>query len=333
MTTSGTVTSFNPNRTALIRAAALDVGAVAANVEMQATQAADFNFILNAMVAEWSVRGIKVWTVKEAVLFPVSEQSLYTIGHGTDTENDHCCDARTMVAATLAADVAAAATSFTLEDATGITDGWQIGVMLESGDFHWSTVNGTPVGDVVTVDDALPSTAVDGDRVFCYPANIDKPIRITEARRIDINTLRRTPFIRMYARKDFMELPDPVTSGTPYAPWYDRQIAAGYLNLLPPPVSPLTDLVGFTWHRGIEDFANASDTADLPKEWVNCLRWNLASEFLARYPNAARKDTIMSKAAASLEAMAGVDREEESVFFGPEPYSGNPGPWSQWDNR
>lgn len=329
MTTSGTVTAFNPNRSEILRQAALHVGAVSANVPMNATQESDFTFLLNSMIVEWATRGIKVWTVQEAILFPVSGQRDYTIGHATTSLNAHCCDARRMVTTTLSADEAAGQTTLSVTSDDGITDAWQIGVMLESGDFHWSTVDGTPAGDVVAIDDALPSAAVAGARVFVYPSNIEKPLRITEARRVEIASLRRVPFVRMYARKDFMELPDADTDGVPYAPYYDRQIVAGYLSFIPPPVAPLVDVYGFTWHRGIETMEAASNTADFPQEWIRCLTWNLAAEMLARYPNAARASVIEKRAMESLAEMAGVDREEESVFFQPEPYGGYSGPWTQ----
>ena len=325
MSTSGTVTAFTVTRNELIRQAALDVGAIAAGVPLNATQLNDFVFLLNSMIAEWSTRGIKVWTVKEALLFPVSGQRRYKIG-GT-TGNAHCCDGDVVVKTTLAADAAAAATALTVTSDDGITDGWQVGIMLESGDFHWSTVSGAPAGDVVTIAGGLASSAVSGAALYAYPADIEKPIRITEARRVAVSDGRRVPFVRMYAHKDFMELPDADSTGAPYAPYYDRQLDAGYLSLIPPPANPTEDLIGFTWHRGIEDFTAAGDNPAMPKEWVNCLQTNLAAKMLPRYPNPVRKDLILNAAAESLDAMSGMDREEEAVFFQPEPMGSSTGPW------
>ena len=238
MATSGTVTNFQPNRTAIIRAAALNVSAIAAGVPITDAMTEDFSHLLNGIIAEWSTKGIKVWTTKEGILFPVSEQGVYTIGHATAAQNDHCCDADDLVETQLATAAIDGDTTITVDDDEGIEDGDFIGVMLDSGDFFWTTVNGAPAANVVTLDDALTDDAAEEAKVFAYTTNISKPIRVTEARRKAISDGRRIPFVRMYARKDFLELPDSRTPGVPYAPWYNRQMAAGYLNLLPPPANP-----------------------------------------------------------------------------------------------
>ena len=52
---------------------------------------------------------------------------------------------------------------------------------------------------------------------------------------------------------------------------------------------------------------------------MRCLEWNLSKELLARYPvNAQRREDIKANASDSLAAMAGMDQEEESIFFEPE---------------
>lgn len=329
MATSGTVTAFSATRSSILRAAALNVSAVSTGVAMTAEKTSDFSDVLNGIIAEWSVTGIKVWTTKEGILFPVSERGVYTIGHATAAQNDHCCDASDMVKTTLATAAATGATTITVDDDEGIEDGNQIGIFLDDGDFFWTTVDGTPASNVVTLDDALTGAAAADQQVYAYGANISKPIRIIDARRVAISDGRRIPFPKMYARRDFMELPDAITPGMPYAPWYNRQMDAGYLNLIPPPANPLEDLIGFTWHRGIEDFTAAADQPDLPKEWIRCLTWNLSKELLARYPvSSQREQNILKNAADSLAVMSGVDREEESVMFQPDmsAYAGNP--WS-----
>lgn len=331
MATSGTVTNFSPTRTEIITQAALDNGAATAGIAMSSEAMSNFNFMLNAMLAQWSVMGIKVWTVKEAILFPTSGQRRYTIGHATDANNAYCADASDLVETALAVAGVATDTTITVDSDTGIEDNDKIAIFLDSGDFHFTTVNGAPAADVVTIDDALPSAAAVDAKVYAFTSNISKPIRITDARRVAISDGRRVPFVNMYARRDFMELPDPVSTGTPYAPYYDRQTVAGYLDLIPPPAAPLTDLIGFTWHRGIEDMVSASDTPDLPKEWVNCIVTNLAKRALVRYPNQIRQALIISNADEAMAAMSGVDREEESVFFQPEPAGADMGgPWGSY---
>lgn len=53
----------------------------------------------------------------------------------------------------------------TVTTVTGITSGDVIGIQLDSGAAHWTTVNGAPVGNVVTLAVALPNNAAIGSRV------------------------------------------------------------------------------------------------------------------------------------------------------------------------
>jgi hypothetical protein len=63
---------------------------------------------------------------------------------------------------TVDGDEAAAQTTISVADATGIADTDIVGILLDSGAWHWSQVNGAPVGNDVAIDDALPSQASDG---------------------------------------------------------------------------------------------------------------------------------------------------------------------------
>lgn len=68
------------------------------------------------------------------------------ISNGTDT--------------TLTADASGGATSITVADITGFADGEHIGIALDDGTQHKTTVNGTPAGFTINFDDALPGSGV-----------------------------------------------------------------------------------------------------------------------------------------------------------------------------
>lgn len=52
-------------------------------------------------------------------------------------------------------------TVITVTDATGVTGGDIVTVLLDSGAYHHTTVNGAPAGNDITITDALPSAATD----------------------------------------------------------------------------------------------------------------------------------------------------------------------------
>jgi len=316
MTTSGTV-AFAPTVTQIVHDAGVKVSAVARGATMPSDVYDTFVFALNGMLKRWVAKGIKVWTVRTATLFPVPGQARYTIGHATAAENDHVTE--TYVETELAAAASSGATSITVDDDDGISDNDFIGIMLEDGTLHWTTVNGAPAANVIQIDDALTDDAADEAVVYAYTTKITMPVKIVGVRRKLIDGGVITPMDRMYARQEFEDMPDHAASGALSMPWYDRQIEAGYLNGWPTPSSPLQELWEFTWHRPIEDAGAAGLNVAIPQEWSDTLIWNLAKMMLGDYPvSASRKATIEDRSQELLDDMADMDREPEAVFFQPD---------------
>lgn len=71
---------------------------------------------------------------------------------------------------TLSSGATTNATSLSVASATGILNGQSIGILLDSGAWHWTTVNGAPSGNTVTIATGLPSAAASGKRVLTYTA-------------------------------------------------------------------------------------------------------------------------------------------------------------------
>jgi hypothetical protein len=66
--------------------------------------------------------------------------------------------------------VAGVATDATIDvdSITGITNGDNIGVELDDGTMHWTTVNGAPSGTVITLTAVLPSATAIDNRVYAH---------------------------------------------------------------------------------------------------------------------------------------------------------------------
>jgi hypothetical protein len=73
--------------------------------------------------------------------------------------------AATRVDTTLSSGAASSASTVTVASASGIASGDVIGVLLDSGATHWTTVNGAPASNVITLAVALPSAAASGKAV------------------------------------------------------------------------------------------------------------------------------------------------------------------------
>lgn len=311
MTTSGTVT-FNPTRNEIIRQAALEVNAIGAGVTMGAQMLTDFNFRLNAMVKHWQADNLHVWTTAEGTLFPVAGQVRYGAGTGA---TDHITQSYYETAITTLE--AAAQTILSVDSTTNMTAADYIGVVLDTGATHWTTIvskNST----TVTITAALPSAAAAGNPVFTYTTKLVRPLKVVDARRYTIASANDTPMGPIISRNEYQNLSQKTQAGQLVQMFYDAQLTIGYFYLWQVP-STTTDLVKFTFHRPIQDFTTAADTADVPQEWILTMVFNLAQLMLGQYPvSPSKTNQINTMADNLLMTMRGFDRENESLFITPD---------------
>jgi hypothetical protein len=321
--TSSNQYTFSARMPQIIAAAYRKVGAIAEDETPTAGMEADATLALNSMLKEWAASGIHIWTTQEAVLFLQKGQYRYLLGTGTTpVPAVHCCDAFSYSLSQIVTGSAAGDTTITVADTVGFTNGNQIGVVLNTGYTQWTTISGTPVGNVVTLADALTDAVSVNNFVFTYPlsATIQSPLRIPAARRIGWQGLIETPMTRL-SRMDYMNYPNKVNPGTPTQYFYAPELLNGvpqgqfytYLN-------PQDSNSGarFTYMRPLQDVTtNPTQTGDFPIEWVNTCIWNLAKEMAPEFDvPPPRWAMIKDQADEKLEMVRGWDREPEAINFG-----------------
>lgn len=313
MAVSGS-SDFTRTRDQIIRRAFRAISVVKSGETPGAQIVTDAAEALNAMVKRWQKKGLHVWTVTEATLFPQASQVRYALASGS---TDHATES--YVATELTADASAGATSVTVDSITGISSGDNIGIVVDDGSIHWTTVNGAPAGSTITLTTGLDDSASDGAAVFTYTTKIVRPLKIVDARRYNISSQIETPISEtqgsLMARLDYQALPNKAQTGTINRAFYDPQRDTGYLYLWQPPTTVL-DLVKFTWHRPIMDFDSASDNPDLPQEWFDALAFNLAVSLAPEFDVPTEKlQQVTMMAASYLEDVQGDDREGESLYM------------------
>jgi hypothetical protein len=309
MVSSGSV-DFNTMRNGILRQAALALTAIGSNEEMSATQMADFTFSLNAMTKAWSAMGLHVWTEREATLFPQANQIRYSIGPDA---SDHVTE--TYYETAITATEASGQTVLSVDDTTNMTAGDFIGIVLDSGALHWSTVS-SKTSTTVTIALATTDTAATGNAVFTYTTKISRPLSIEDARVYNIIGQIDTSVAPLISRQEYNALSVKNQPGAINQIFFEKSIPLARIYLWQP-VEAVEDLLKITYHRLIEDFDSQTDTADLPVQWIPALSFGLAEYMLPQYP-AANAKLIMGMAAKYLDAMLGDDREDTSVFFQPD---------------
>jgi hypothetical protein len=307
MATSGS-SDFNRTRDQIIHRALRICGIIRPGSTPSAQMVTDVAEALNAMVKRWQKTQLHVWAVAEGVLFPQVDQVKYALAR---TGADHATE--TYYQTTLSAAEASGQTTLSVTSSADMTVADYIGIVVDDGTIHWSTI-ASKTASTVTIDDALDDDAASGAIVFNYTSKIERPLKIVDARRYNLVSEMDVP-IRMEARLDYRAMPNKTAAGQITSLFYDAQLSTGYLYLWQP-LGAITELVKFTWHRPIMDFDAASDSPDLPQEWLDPLAWNLADALCEEFDvPSERAMRIQAKAAQFLDDVAGDDREGESLFM------------------
>jgi hypothetical protein len=236
-------------------------------------EAADGLESLELMIKSWQVEGIKLWTLTEGRIFTVDSQASYSLPGARG------CKITELVETTLDADEAAGQTVLSVTSTTGFTNSDVIGIMLDAGTIHWTTISSFVAGDTVTIASALPSAASSGNDVFVYTVAIERPLEILDIRLLEDG---REQQINQMSRDDYFRQPDKTTASTPNQWFYDPQLTTGKLYLWPPPSDEAT-MLNVTYKRMIEDFDSGSNDPDFPAEWIETLGYNLAVRIAPQY--------------------------------------------------
>ena len=274
MTTSGV---YNLNQTAadLIQES-LDLLQVAADGETISTSLTNRSLTtLNIMLKEWQAQGLHLWTYTEGSLFLKKGVPDYDFSTAR-VVNDFS-------QTTLSADASATDTVITVSDSSIFSDGDAIGVIQDDLDAFWTTVNGAPVGDSVTLTDPLTQDAASGNVVFQYDPAVDFiPVsRIRDdIRRFDA----RNQFeirVSTESRKDYFQLPDKFQEGAPVIAYYSRQNTAskndaGVMTVWDAPDTS-NWVMNFTYERQLEIITADTQNVDFPEYYNSAIVYGLAN--------------------------------------------------------
>lgn len=312
MTTSGTST-FNYNRDQIIRASLRKLGAIQAGETPGPQLIQDCADQLNSMVKFWVASGIHIWTETEAILYTQIGQAQYPLGSGTPSQASTINNVTSLIA-----NVSLGATSIQVLSNFNVSNGIGIGVILDSGAVFWTTVSSFS-GTTVNLAAATTDSSTAGNLVYVVSPNIVRPLRIPTARRWNTLSQIETPLIPL-SKNDYDALPNKNLTGTVTQWHYNPQGGAnnfGVLYLWPTPADVVNNNVKFMFYRPIQDFNYASDTPDLPQEWINPLVWNLAYNMAPEFSVPSEVFQMVKEMATTTFAECqGWDREPEPTYFG-----------------
>jgi hypothetical protein len=286
VSTSGTVT-YSVNEADIIKDALIEIGYLDAEETPTANDIVIARRKLNLLIKQWTSQidfapGLKMWTRRTGYLFLQDGQVQYSLGPSGDNATE------TYTRTTLSASAANGAGTVTVASVTGIATTYYIGVVLDSGSIHWTTVNGAPAGSVVTLTAVLTGAASSGNTVFCYQTKMRRPFELLSGSRRDTDGLDAPVDVQMNLA-EYEAIYDKTSEGSPYRLYFEAQRtnAVVYLNCAPEDV---TEVIRLPYLSYIEDFAAETDDADFPAEWARPLVLQLANDCCRPFGRAVSAD-------------------------------------------
>ena len=161
--------------------------------------------------------------------------------------------------------------------------------------------------------------------------SINRPLNIVQAWITDTTAVPPVDVpINIIGQQEYLLLSTKTATGTPTQMWYDPEYDAasnsgatskGKLYLWPYPdaYSAAHKQLNFLYQRPLEDFDTTSDTIDMPQEWYNALRLQLALAIGPEYGLPAQDyDRLKKEADDALDLAKSWDTEQDSLFVMPD---------------
>ena len=207
---------------------------------------------LNLMFAEWTNRGLNLWTIKQKVLNMAQSVSSYPVGTLTITV---ASSASFAVSETITGGTSGATAIITsIVSSTSIAITYPVGTFIATESITGS-VSGAVTSVTAAVDFSLTQSSADILEVVLRRGNTD-----FELDRI--------------SRGEYLNLPNKTTQGRPSQFYFDRQISP-VINLWTVPENSTDQLIYYYVDR-IEDAGAFANTADLPFRFYPCMVAGLA---------------------------------------------------------
>jgi hypothetical protein len=307
MTTSGSI-DFTLTAGDVVEEAFKLLGIKPAEQTLQDFESQDGLRTLNLMLKSWQAQGLHLWAAEEGIVFLESSKSKYLLGSDRATRADD------FIGVTLTSAAISTATTLAL-DSSGMAIGDQIGVELDDGTRHWTTIATVPDSISVTITLGLTAAAASGNSVYTYTTILERPLRIKDYIRRQTFGQNNEIEITKFSRQGYFTQTDKTSAGTVTGVYYSPQLTNGELYVWQP-VNTITELLRFTFERSIEDIDDSTNTLDIPVEWLETVIYNLAARLADSYTSP-KGQTITAKAQFFLDELLGWDEEDNIMKVEP----------------
>ncbi len=304
---------YSINRDAIIAHSYRILGALRAGGTPSTDDITDGNQALNIMLKAWQAYGLQLWVIKQATVIPVKGQLTYSLGSGA--ADDHI--SQDMNKTEMRVIGATSDTTLDVDTTTGMTVLDNIGVVLDDGTIHWTTIASITDSDTVVITTGLTSAAAIDNHIYWYTSKIVRPNELLELYRRNYDDVVDVPLIRL-SRNDFFTLSDKNTEGTPVNFYYDPQLTSTILHVWPVAgdIFSKNSVLIANIKKPFDDMDTATDTLEFPQEWYEAIVYGLAERLapMIGYPLPDRQ-VLKMEAREYLDLALSFDHEQTDVTF------------------
>lgn len=321
MATSG---SYDYTRTAaqVIQAAYEDLGVVVPGGTVASAHSTMALARLNTLVKQWQgnsdmAPGLKIWTRQRVTLFLAEGQHTYLVGPASSDARATTQYGRTTLSAAEASGQTVLSITSNTDTTTfpgttvTMTASDFIGIELDDGTIHWTTISGTPAS-TATVSVALTGDAAAGNYVWWFTSRAQRFPLIESA--VLRNESRTDTPLTVYteAAQYDQGVVDKYADGQPTAILIEPLRIATRVTCNSQPTDVTSQIV-MTVLYPAEDYDSTSDDIAFPQEWFAALSWELAFRLA---PAVGRWTTTMAENRANALTMArSVNPESSALYF------------------
>lgn len=282
MATSGS-TDFTVSRNDVLTEALELVGALGEGETPNSDQITSVARTLNMMMKAWQSK-INLFAIDVFYQFLDKTSQSYSL---PSASGEYACRQADYIGTTTSAAHGASVTTINLTSIAGMAVSDKIGVKLDDGTMHWSTISSIGASSVV-IATGLASASATASTVHTYTTAVNRPMKVSEAH---INTATNSDInVDVLSRDEYYTLPDKTSTGQVNQVYFDPQTTTAKLYVWPV-ADNASDFLKLIVLRTIED-VDADDDVDFPQEWYMALSYNLAKFITPKYgvPTPIKKD-------------------------------------------
>ena len=301
---------FTRTRREIIKEAYELIGAIEPDATVSTNEEASAVTSLQLILKQNQGDGLWLHTYKDCILFLEKDKTQYSLG----PSGDNCAEESDVVSTTLSDAHRTSATSIKLTSGTGMANSDKIGIELDDGTAHWTTISSGGGTTTAVVASGVASAASDGNTVYTYTSKIQRPLRIADTTLRDSNNID-TP-VSIISLSEYRSLSNKQADGERIVQVaYDPQLTDGILNVWPR-TSNVVNRLAFSMKRPVMNIDGYGQHAEIPTEWLDWITWELAYKLSFKQPLPLQERMLIRNEADRLKE-ALTDYEHTSFFIDP----------------